>query len=110
MLLEDFLGKNIVGRTEVLSFTGKANHAAGLLFAMRPFMQQLYGALHSASDSARKDSKIWTKQIRHSLMWLRAFLKGEITGNRHRCVAAWHRGVVGYERRHLALLSRPHNA
>ena len=34
-LIANFLAKNVVARKELLSFTGKANHAAGLLFALR---------------------------------------------------------------------------
>ena len=64
----------------MLSFTGKANHAAGLLFALRPFLQQLYEAIHAGTGSATSGDRIWTKQIRHSLTWLRSFFKGEVSG------------------------------
>ena len=36
-LFNEFLGRNHVSRTELLSITGKANHAADLLFTLRPF-------------------------------------------------------------------------
>ena len=79
-LIAAFLNKNLVTRKELLSFTGKANRAAGLLFALRPFLQQLYGAIHAGTGSATSGDRIWTKQIRHSLTWLRSFFKEKISG------------------------------
>ena len=68
MTLQDFAKVNKIGRADLESFIGKANHAAGLLVILRPFLQSLWAALYSASS----DNCIWVRQIAHSLSWLQA--------------------------------------
>ena len=65
MLIKEFMGKN---------------HAAGLLFSLRPFLHQLYGAMHTSSSHLDSHNGIWLKQIRHSLSWLDAFFSEELLG------------------------------
>ena len=52
---------------------GRANHAAGLLLAVRPFLQEIWTALQDASSKDPPSTTVWHKQIAHSLSWLDAF-------------------------------------
>ena len=73
-----FSQSNILSKKDVRSFVGRANHAAGLLVTLRPFLQSIWASL--ASDGCEVHNSIWRKQIQHSLSWLSAFLKAEVPG------------------------------
>ena len=84
--LTDELGKsNVTSIKDLRKFTGKAASLASLVDVLRPFISDLYGALHT--DSGEMNSKapancIWTKQIDIARAWLKAFLsrqKGAIS-------------------------------
>ena len=49
-----------------------ANHVANLLYACRPFISELWGAITKARKSG--DSRVWIKQVRPTLDWLAVFL------------------------------------
>ena len=55
---------------------GKAMAIASVIYVWRPFVQELYSALHSKTTNAPKGC-IWTKQVHHSFSWILAFLAGE---------------------------------
>ena len=76
--LEKFEGTNVLSKKEVRSFVGRANHAAGLLVALRPFLHQIWAAL--SAPTAGPPNTIWTKQIRHATSWLRAFFAHDLPG------------------------------
>ena len=40
---------------------------------VRPFLQEIWSALHAKSTTLRSAGMVWVKQIDHSLSWLRAF-------------------------------------
>ena len=80
MILDEFMRVGTVTKKQLLSFTGKANHAAGLLFALRPFLQQLYAAIHSPTNKEGLNGRIWVKHFRHTLTWLSAFIRGDEPG------------------------------
>jgi hypothetical protein len=77
--LTRFEGTNVVSRKELLSFTSRANHAAGLLLTLRPFLQPLWAAISSANSGPA--NTVWVKQIEHSLSWIRALFKAQIPGS-----------------------------
>ena len=52
---------------------------ASVIFVWRPFVSELYMALHSEQSHA-PNCCIWTKQIAHSVPWLRTFLSGDKAG------------------------------
>ena len=68
--LQSFRSSNVIARKDLESFAGKVNHAAGLLVTVRPFLQQLWSALHSELSGPR--GCIWRRQIQHTLKWLEA--------------------------------------
>ena len=49
---------------------------ASVIYVWRPFVQELYSALHAEKTNAPKGC-IWTKQVHHSFSWILAFLAGE---------------------------------
>ena len=59
---------------ELTSFTGRTNHVACLLYAWRPFISDLWGAIYVRR---RKGSRIWIKQVLKTLKWLSVFLHGQ---------------------------------
>ena len=63
----------------VRSFVGRANHAAGLLLVLRPFLHSIWGAIFGDNGGAPPNT-IWRKQIAHALSWLQAFFDGERNG------------------------------
>lgn len=50
-----------------------------VIFVWRPFISELHVALHAEQTHA-PNGCIWTKQIMHSVRWLRTFLAGEQAG------------------------------
>jgi hypothetical protein len=76
--LDDFEGQNVLSRKKVRSFVGRANHAAGLLMTLRPFLQSIWASL--ATDNEGPANTVWEKQIHHSLTWLRSFFAGKFPG------------------------------
>ena len=93
--------KNIIGIKELRSYTGRANHVAGLMFIWRPFLDALWAATatvamgHQSSTSTCKTKRrkprkskappghIWTKQVISSIRWIAYFL-ADINGPLHR--------------------------
>ena len=76
--LDKYQHLNIVSHKEIRSFVGRANHAAGLLVTLRPFLHSIWKALSTAGSGPR--NTIWVKQIAHALAWLRLFFKEESPG------------------------------
>ena len=54
------------------------NHCASLLVVIRPFLQQLWGAIHAKNTGP--SNTVWTKQIAHTLSWLSAVFLGQSPG------------------------------
>mgnify|MGYP003341758329 CR=1 FL=1 len=78
----DILKSNVVSRKVLRSFAGRCNHVATLLWPWRPFLQSLWAALSSSPSGAPRNC-VWTRQIRVSLYWIKAFLEGS-SGSLHR--------------------------
>ena len=82
-LARDILTRNVVGRTPLRSFVGKAQSVASIVFVMRPFLADIWGAL-SAPEAARPASGpancVWLRQIEHAVTWLLAFFAGSRLG------------------------------
>lgn len=74
--LESFRGLNVLPIKQVRSFVGRANHAAGLLLMLRPFLHSIWGALYGDAGGAPPNT-MWAKQIAHSLQWLDQFFQSE---------------------------------
>ena len=55
------------------SFTGRTNHVANLLYAWRPFISELWGAITERKQSG--DARVWVRQIKPTLEWLSTFLR-----------------------------------
>ena len=52
---------------------------ASVLYVWRPFITELYMALHAEQSNA-PDGCVWSRQIEHAVRWLRIFLSGELAG------------------------------
>ena len=74
--LDYFTGLNVIPIKRMRTFVGRANHAAGLLLLLRPFLHAIWGALF-AEGSAAPTNTIWSKQVSHALAWLDTFFKTE---------------------------------
>ena len=79
VLTNKILSKNVVANDELRTYCGKVQSLANLLFALRPFVGELWAALHSASEGAPRNYT-WTKQCRMSLLWLLIFYKQSSQG------------------------------
>ena len=80
--LHKFRTENVHSCKELRSFVGRANHAAGLLVAVRPFLHALWGAL--SAHSTGPQNTVWAKQVNHAMSWLRAFFCDEaLSTQRH---------------------------
>ena len=77
--LKKFSTQNVLAIKEVRSFVGRANHAAGLLLVLRPFLHSIWGAIYGDSGGAPPNT-IWRKQIEHALSWLQLFFVEEKDG------------------------------
>ena len=72
-LLTEFITGNYIRKAKMRSCVGKAQHIASLVPMVRPFLSELYAALHSAPPAAHKrfgSEIVWTKQVRPALIWL----------------------------------------
>eukprot|EP00435_Cladocopium_sp_Y103_P050888 s1251_g15.t1 len=79
LLLSEALRSNVISKKNLRTLIGKAMAIASVLFVWRPFISELYVALH-AEQSHAPNGCVWTKQITHSVQWLRTFLAGEKAG------------------------------
>ncbi len=78
------MASNVVPLKTLRSFVGLATHFASVLFAWRPFLTELCGAVATAAAPQHSQPSrggcptqcVWTRQIRHTLCWMRAFLDG----------------------------------
>jgi hypothetical protein len=77
--LKSFEGLNVIPTKALRSFVGRANHAAGLLLVLRPFLHSIWGALYGDSGGAPVNT-VWAKQVKHALDWLSAFFRKEVRG------------------------------
>ncbi len=75
-LIGEALKSNVVSCKSLRTIIGKAMAIASVIYVWRPFVQELYSALHCTESHAPKGC-VWTKQISHSFQWILAFLAGE---------------------------------
>eukprot|EP00435_Cladocopium_sp_Y103_P022058 s1576_g5.t1 len=78
-LLADSLSSNVVSKRSLRTLIGKAMAIASIIYVWRPFISELYTALH-AEPSRAPQGCVWTKQIEPAVKWLRTFLAGELAG------------------------------
>ena len=70
-----FLKHNLVPDKELRSFIGKVMNIASVIHAWKPFVMQLYAALHADKSTEGPKGCTWTSQIKPSLTWIMAFLQ-----------------------------------
>lgn len=78
-MMNEALMANVLSKKTLRTMIGKAMSIASVLFCWRPFIQELYVALH-VEESMAPPGCVWVKQIRHTLIWLLTFLSGEMAG------------------------------
>ena len=81
LVLKELLQSNLIPVRKLRSVTGKVTSIASVIQVWRPFVQQLYQAMHMEDTKAPKGC-IWTKQVSHTIRWLLIFLQGERLGIR----------------------------
>ena len=86
---ERFIAANVISRKELRSCAGCVSHVCNLLWAWRPFTDELWAAVESPGrmksafvDKRGKRRKrpancIWTYQVFRTLTWIRSFLRSE---------------------------------
>ena len=89
----DLIKTNVVPLRLLRSYAGQANHISSLLFAWRPFLDCLWGAIAGAvakgSDKKLTNAPkatIWRKQIQPTLDWITSLLEhvaGSLTREWH---------------------------
>ena len=67
---------NLISRKLLATYAGKCNHVTNILFAWKPFLESLWGALYSSKPSQAPKRMIWRSQIQVALDWIRSFLRG----------------------------------
>ena len=70
-----FLSIKYVTHKDLRSQIGKAMHIASLVPTVRPFLNELYAALHDKARSGPTPHSVWAKQIVHAISWLLALLQ-----------------------------------
>ena len=72
-----FMDVNVIPRKRFLSFIGKCNHVATLLYGWRPFLRELWAVVSETPDATgAPQGCVWTKQCAHTLLWVLAFCDG----------------------------------
>ena len=74
-LIEQALGGNVIPVKSLRTLIGKCMSIASVIYVWKPFIQELYAALHGPTQAPA--GCVWVKQIRPALVWLMAFLKAE---------------------------------
>jgi hypothetical protein len=69
-----FLRMNYITHKDLRMHIGKAMHIASLVPTVRPFLNELYAALHDKTRQGPMDQCIWARQVSHSVSWLQALL------------------------------------
>ena len=86
----EMLQSNLVLKKQLESLDGKLVHISSLVPTVRPFLGDLRAAYHTTNSNAPRD-KVWTKQIIHVLLWIKALLTGTVGDfARNYYVAAYH--------------------
>lgn len=75
MLVRESLTSNVIPVKKLRTLIGKCMSIASVIYVWRPFIQELYAALHGPNHAP--NNCVWTKQIKHALVWLLAFLNEE---------------------------------
>ena len=75
-LIDEALTGNVISVKALRTLAGKLSNAARLLTTWRPFLAELWAALH-ADPSRAPPKTVWTRQVQHSLRWFAAFLGGQ---------------------------------
>lgn len=78
-LLAAAVERNLVSKKSLRTLIGKAMAIASVIYVWRPFIAELYTALHAQQTKAPQGC-VWTKQIEPAVKWLRTFLSGELAG------------------------------
>ena len=94
-IIKQMLQSNVIAKKQMRTLIGKAMSIASVLFCWRPFLQELYTALYAEDTHAPREC-IWTKQVKHTLIWLLTFLNDEMAGIRRQYVL---RNIAGCEAR-----------
>ena len=71
---EKLLKHNQVGKRELRSYTGRANHVANMVWVLKPFLEELWAAVEATASSNAARGCVWRKQIQNALTWIRSFL------------------------------------
>ena len=74
-LIGEAMSGNVIPAKKLHTLVGKCMSIASVIYVWRPFLQILYAALHGPNKAP--DNCMWTKQVRHALAWIRAFLTQE---------------------------------
>ena len=91
-LVQQILSQNVVAKKLLRTCVGKLMAIASVLYVWRPFIQELYVALHETQTQAPSGC-VWVKQIRHSLEWMETFLSHEEAGIKRIYTLEHYRGV-----------------
>ena len=75
-MIDGCLSSNITSKKTLRTLIGKAMSIASVLYTWRPFLHELYASLHCKESNAPAGC-VWTKQLSHSLGWLRRFMSEE---------------------------------
>ena len=76
VLIDECMSSNLTSKKLLRTLIGKAMAVASVLYTWRPFLHELYAALH-CKDSRAPAGCVWSKQLKHSLQWLKCFLSEE---------------------------------
>ena len=77
-MAQEMISGNLVATKLLRTFTGKVNTIASLIYVLRPFISQLWGALSDKVESNAPVGTIWVNQIRLALNWILLFTKDNI--------------------------------
>ena len=76
-LAQQTLRNHVISKDELRSLAGKSNHISTLIYAWRPFLDQLWAAIADQTSTRSSSNKVWVKQIEASLSRLLTFLEQE---------------------------------
>ena len=74
-LCKRFLSIKYITHKDLTSQIDEAMHIASLVPTVRPFLNELYAALHDKNRTGPTAHSVWAKQIVHSITWLLALLQ-----------------------------------
>ena len=76
--LDKMMKGNVISEDDLVSWLGKANCVAGLMYVWKPFLSMAWAAIYNTAARGNAPPRcVWTSQVAIPLNWCKLFLRNE---------------------------------